>query len=234
MFHYNYLLKFSDGMQYIGCRSSSIKPELDTCYLGSGKGLPDRDKSNCTKVILAEFPTRDEAIKAEVKYILDHDCVNSPEWYNRCYSANDRHGKTSDKCTGTKAMQSKLKGRTAETHEYIRKANEKRKAYSGANRTPAQIEADKVRKEKSKGKNPSKGHSSTTNPSFSPWYYIKDTGEKVIVSECTKKDYAPKLGITPRQLEHRFHHTNINKPAKQGKLKGWVFGNVSDLETEEG
>ena len=39
-YHYTYLLEFSNGMKYIGCHSTNIKPDLDFNYLGSGRALP--------------------------------------------------------------------------------------------------------------------------------------------------------------------------------------------------
>lgn len=40
MYHYCYLLEFPDGMKYVGAKSSKLRPDLDTTYLGSGKDLP--------------------------------------------------------------------------------------------------------------------------------------------------------------------------------------------------
>lgn len=227
MNHYVYILKFVDGMKYIGVRSTHLTPKLDTCYLGSGSALPDRNRDTCVKIILKTFSTRKEATEYE-KYLIDTlDCVNSSNYYNLRNYNHDKHGST---CPATSSA---LAGRTKEDYVYIRKANEKRSKYIGNNRTPAQLEADKRLRETTKGiPNAAKGHKSTDNCAFKPWYYINAVGQLTQVFDQTKQEYAHKLGLTPRQLVHRFHYSNINKPAKQGKCKGWIFGNVSDLTGE--
>ena len=68
MYHYVYLLEFSDGMKYIGARTIHFNPELDTKYLGSGSALPkDRTLLDCTKTILSIFDTRKEAMDFEAE-----------------------------------------------------------------------------------------------------------------------------------------------------------------------
>jgi len=203
-------------MKYIGCRSTKLGPTLDACYLGSGKALPERTIKSCIKTVLAEFPTREEAIQAEIDYIKDNDCVNSPDYYNLRLATYDRHG-----TEGTPVNT----GRTKETHEYIVSANEKRKQYVGEYRTPAQKAADNRARGVSTGPNPAKGKIGINNSGFNPWYLIDPKGNYLEIM-IPKQDYAEKLGVTPRQLGHRFHHTNMHKPAKQGPLKGWTFGNL--------
>lgn len=229
MNHYTYLLTFSNGMKYIGVRSTKLKPELDTCYLGSGRYLPeDRD---CIKTILNTYPSRKEAVQAETAFIIENNCVNSDSWYNQRSWNYDKHGQTKETNTSVAKIAHKLTGRRKEDYEYIRKANLKRKKYVGDNRTPAQKEGHKSMVIKNTGvKNPAKGHKGTTNCAFKPWFYITDSGQLTIVTDETKQDYAHRIGLTPRQIVHRFHHTNINKPVKQGVCKGWIFGNLEDLE----
>lgn len=228
MNHYTYLLTFTDGMLYVGVHSTTIDPYLDESYRGSGSDLPKkRDKTVCTKKVLSTYPSREEAIKAEIQYIIDHACITSDQYYNKRLKTFDKHGQTANTHTNIQSMQSKLLGRTKETHHYLATTSEKLKRYSGDNRTEAQKAADVRLSETMKGiPNPEKGHKGITNQAFIPWYFIDSEGNKTEVFDITKKDYAPLLGLTPRQMEHRFHYTNINKPKKTGILKGWIFGNL--------
>jgi len=224
MNHYLYLITFPDGMKYVGARSTNLLPELDACYLGSGKALPKRDRDTCTKQILRIFNSREELIQAEYQYIIDNDCVNSPEYYNLRSKTFDKHGipDTSGPL---------LKGRSKHTHAYIEEANKKRVLYAGENRTPAQKHRDKLATGKKLGPNPLKGHSGTDNTAFVPWYYIDSEGNYYEVLDTTKEDFAVKLGISKRQLIHRFHYSNRHKPAKvSGRvplaIQGFTFGNL--------
>ena len=217
MFHYVYLLEFPNGMGYIGLHSTVSAPELDTCYLGSGKALPPRDPSSCTKTVLKTFPTREEAVQYEIELIELNDCVKSPIWYNLRKKTFDKHGSTLSE-EHRKLMSARQKGisRTA----YGQK-------YSGAGRTPAQRAGDLRAGAKIKGtKNPAKGSPGILNQGFVPWYYITPAGEYVEVLDIPKQDYAAKLGFTPRQLGHRFHYTNEHKVCNRSPAKGWTFGNL--------
>lgn len=232
MYHYNYLLVFPNGMKYYGVRSTTLVPELDTCYLGSGRYLPERSVNSCVKHIVATFSTRQEAVQAEADYIIANECIESDLWYNKRVGSYDKHGQTKETHEHIERTSHKLRGRTKETHEYIRQANKKRRAYSGSNRTAAQQAADKKLAETTKGiKNPKKACKGIKNGGFEPWYYIPLGGEMVKVTDIPKKEYAHKIGLTPRQISHRFTSENIGKPAKRGICKGWVFGNIKDLNT---
>lgn len=237
MNHYVYILSFIDGKKYVGVHSTVNRPEDDICYLGSGIDLPKRTIHSCTKVILATYATREEATKAEEDYILAFNCVNSDQYYNKRIHNYDKFGKHSiDVCAGTASMAQKLKGRSKESHSYIEKVAEKLKKYKGFARTPAQLNADKTKGFKTRGiKDPRKGKPGTSNNGFSPWYYITPEGDYNEVHHMTKQEFAPTIGVTPRQLGHRFHHTNMHKVAKSKPLRGWTFGDlprVTDSDTE--
>ena len=215
MNHYVYLLTFNDGMKYVGCRSTKHKPELDNVYLGSGGNLPTRDIGTCQKHILKVFPTREDAILYEIDYIIRNQCVQSDKWYNLRTRTHDRHG-------------------SKNTPEHIAKVIESRKGLvcntrSGERRTAAQKAADaKLRVGLGNGEsNPAKAHKGTDNQGFVPWYHISPEGVYTEVLDLTKAEYASKLGVTPRQLSHRFHYKNIHKAATTKPLKGWTFGNLN-------
>lgn len=215
MYHYAYLLIFPDGKKYVGARSTTLKPELDTSYLGSGSALPpDRlDTRNVEKIILAVLPTRKEIMEYEKAYIIKHDCVTSDDWFNQRTATYDRHSAV--------PWNKGLKGiPNTHTATFVRR-------YCTGYRTPAQIKGVEGMKKKLTGvKNPKKGHPGTRNCAFKPWYYITPDGEYVEVLDKTKEEMASYFGVTPRQLGHRFHYTNEHKRAKYPTLKGYIFGNL--------
>lgn len=218
MRHYTYLLEFSNNMKYIGVHSCNFAPELDVCYLGSGRYLPkDRNRFNCKKTVLKEYPSRKEALEAEISYIKQHDCVNSDKYYNVRVSTFDRYSqqtknKNRNKTVDIKALQ-------------IRAENFKQ--YTGENRTPALLDADHRRAETIRGtKNPKKSNPGIKNGGFTPWYYITPEGDYHEMFSITRKDFAPQIGLTPRQMEHRFHHTNMHKPGRTKPAKNWIFGTL--------
>lgn len=217
MYHYVYLLEFPDGMKYVGLHSTKIKPELDICYLGSGKALPLRDPTSCKKSILSTFPTREEAAQYEIDIIEQYDCVASNEWYNLRKRTYDKHGSS---------LSPEHRQLISDTHKG-RDRSAYGKKYTGEGRTPAQRAGAIIAAEKVRGtKCPNKGKPGIENSGFKPWYYIDPADNYVEVHDTPKLDYAEKLGVTPRQFYHRFHHTNEHKVAKQTSLKGWVFGNL--------
>ena len=222
MYHYVYLLTFTDGMKYVGLHSTVIKPELDTCYLGSGKALPYRTPDSCKKTILKEFETRLEAYEYEANLINEWDCVASPDFYNLRHKTYDKHG-----CS----LSDNHKKLISQTHKG-RKRTEYGKKYSGEGRTPAQKDGDKRAGEKILGtKNPAKGKPSIFNNGFIPWYYITPNGDYHEMYEITKQEFAPSIGVTYRQLIHRFHYTNEHNICKVKSLKGWTFGNLPRPQT---
>ena len=228
MYHYVYLLEFPDKMLYVGAHSCKFSPQLDSCYLGSGRHLPkNRNRFNCKKTIIGEYLTRKEAMDAELAYIIKHDCVTSKAYYNARLRTFDRHGVTKETCPGAATSSRIQKGVTKHDSAAIRKRGQNFKQYVGKNRTPALLDADRRRGETIRGtKNLAKGHPGTANPAFTPWYYITPAGDYHEVYSTTRKDFAPQLGLTPRQIEHRFHHTNIHKPGKTKPAKGFTFGTL--------
>jgi len=73
-------------MKYFGVRTSEVEPELDTKYMGSGSRITESmkqlGKDKFTKEILAKFDNREDAMEYEEVYMADHDCVDSPDYYN--------------------------------------------------------------------------------------------------------------------------------------------------------
>ena len=216
MNHYCYLLVFGDGMRYVGAHSTTLDPSLDTTYLGSGSNLPpERFEPNypITKTILATFSTREELMEFERTFIISNDCVQDKDWYNNKSATFDRHGQAPWN-----------KGLTTGQNTHVETFKER---YCNGYRTPAQIAGAASMKIKLTGvKNPAKGKKGTTNSGFIPWYSISPEGVREEHLTITKEQFGEKLGVTKRQIYHRFHPTNAHKKAKTLPLKGWTFGNL--------
>jgi hypothetical protein len=195
----------------------------------------------------------------EIRLHKLYDVKNNDNYYNQCNSTSTKFFPSRE--AFDRAAESR-RGRTAETHEYIRKQIESRKKYIGEGRTeaqkatqkhvtPAQIYADKFKRsrrgadrteaeilgrisasEKVRGtKCPAKGRPGASSTLFKPWYYIDSNGNKFEIYDTTKQDYAHKLGISARQLGHRFHYTNEHKPMysknmEKSPIYGFTFGNI--------
>lgn len=82
MNHYTYLITYQNGMKYMGVRSCKCLPEEDVKYFGSSKHTPDKSQIK-SKQILAVFPSRKEAIEAEIHYHKQHDIAVNPKYYNK-------------------------------------------------------------------------------------------------------------------------------------------------------
>lgn len=76
LYHYMYMIThILTGKIYIGIRSSRCSPEEDTGYMGSGSALKDIDRSLLLKTILSEFPSRENAIIAEMLIVNENFCL---------------------------------------------------------------------------------------------------------------------------------------------------------------
>lgn len=231
MYHYVYTLYFpSTKKSYIGCHSTTIEPELDTCYLGSGKNLPkDRNPSNCIKKIVKLFNTREEATAYEEKLIAAHNAVESEDFYNIRLHVYDKHGSH---------LSEEHKKQISE-RQTGKKRPEYAKKYKGEGRTPAQRAGSIRAGLKLRGvKNPRKGNPGVKNSAFKPWYYITPSGEYHEVYDMTLRDASSKLfHVSEHQLIHRFSPANRHKPLKQRRnaLVGYTFGFLPrplDMDTE--
>lgn len=216
MNHYCYLLVFGNGMRYVGAHSTNLEPALDTTYLGSGSHLPtERFEPNypISKTILATFPSREKLMEFERAFIEANGCVKDDGWYNNRSATFDRHGQVpwnKGISTGQNSHVETFKNR-----------------YCNGYRSPAQIAGAASMKIKLTGvKNLAKGKSGSSNNGFTPWYSISPEGERIEHTSTTKEQFGEGLGVTKRQMYHRFHPTNAHKKAKTLPLKGWTFGNL--------
>ena len=222
MHHYTYLITFPDGMKYVGVHSTVIRPDLDTRYLGSGRGLPERTPDSCVKTVLGTYPTRQEALTAEVDYILTHNCCESDNYYNIRKSSYDLHGKTKETVPGIARAAEKLRGRVNGPM-----ASHAANHLTGERRTPAQKDgAMRMRKAITGTKNPDKAHKGIDNSGFAPWYYITPEGVYTEIHTTTKQDFAVSIGVPVSQIYNRFLPYIQHQEGKQGKWKHWTFGNL--------
>lgn len=80
-YHYTYMLH--GDISYIGVRSSKCLPELDIKYWGSSKHTPKNISETHTKLILAEFPTRKEAVEHEIQLHNFYEVSTNDMYYNK-------------------------------------------------------------------------------------------------------------------------------------------------------
>lgn len=81
MYHYTYQINYSNGMKYIGVRSSECLPELDTKYVGSS-AYTDNELIT-SKEILKVFETREQALLHEIEIHELYDVARSSDYYNK-------------------------------------------------------------------------------------------------------------------------------------------------------
>ena len=110
MRHYVYYSYEEWGRGYIGARSCSCSPEADK-YLGS---FSDKSFSPKHKVILQEFSTREEAIKAEIALHNFYKVNTNPHFANRAIQTST--GFDVSGCTLSDEHKSKIKSSLVATH----------------------------------------------------------------------------------------------------------------------
>jgi hypothetical protein len=84
-YHYIYALKrLSDGAYYIGVRSCTCEPELDTKYMSSSRTVRAEIKAGerYKKKILSVWPTRKKALQEEIRLHAKHDVARSDKFLN--------------------------------------------------------------------------------------------------------------------------------------------------------
>ena len=123
MYHYVYYSYENWGRGYIGSRSCKVKPEEDVKYFGS---FYDKTFKPDSKIIIAEFDSRKDALDAEIK-LHDFYCID----VNKHFANKARQRSSGFIATGPRSQEFKdgiskrLKGRKL-TPEHIRKVSEAR------------------------------------------------------------------------------------------------------------
>ena len=119
MYHYTYIITYTDDKQYIGVRTSKCLPELDTKYIGSSKHTPNELFKS--KKILNTFNTRKEAVADEIRLHNLYSVSTSENFYNKAKQTSvgfDRSGtkptdehkqRISESLTGRKRTDEEIK-----------------------------------------------------------------------------------------------------------------------------
>lgn len=256
-YNYVYKIKYITGKYYIGVRSCDCKIE-DDLYFGSAFNVPKSVKLTGMRCILSTWSTREQA---ELEEIRLHKLINvkeHPDYYNEC-NANSTNFYPSK--AAIKQAAAKRKGRTAETHEYVRKQAEKRKQYKGDTLTEAQQNAyassersNKLRNLKgiyvgknrtdkqklrdlnmlgiSQGPNPKKAVIGLNHGRASkPWWYITDNGTYIEVMDSVRNYCKHNTLPVSHKSINRYLSGESNPDACNSKCKGWKFGYLINLNT---
>lgn len=80
MYHYTYIINYSNGMFYIGVRTCVCLPSEDP-YLGSSKYTPNH--LAIRKRILKIFPSREQAVAHETRWQRKLRVSTNPKFYNK-------------------------------------------------------------------------------------------------------------------------------------------------------
>ena len=132
-FHYVYYSYEEWGRGYIGVRTCNQIPTLDVNYFGSFK---DKTFNPTQKIILEEFPSREEAVRAEIKLHDFFDVARNPHFSNRSKQTSTRFDttgvphktETKEKMSETRTGELNSFYGKSHTEEYKRRRSEK---YSG-------------------------------------------------------------------------------------------------------
>lgn len=93
-FHYTYeITNVNNGMKYIGSRSCLCLPCFDP-YMSSSKyvkaAIKEDEHAHFVKIVLQEFPTREEAIEHEILLHNKFDVGKNPVFYNKAKQTSTR------------------------------------------------------------------------------------------------------------------------------------------------
>ena len=210
-----------DGKQYIGDHSTNNE-NLDKYYLGSGRpyltnAFHAHGKKNFKRVILEFFPSKDEAFKAQEKYIQKYNTL-APNGYN--ISPKGGHGVNGCMSEETKEkirVKNTGKKRSEETREKQRQKKLGTKRSEEAKRKTSETFQINGSKKKEKhhmwGKNLSESHKKALVTSR--------IGHKTIYSEESKKQMS---ASAQKRKGTQFWITNntINKKINIDDINEWI------------
>ena len=232
--HYVYYSYEEFGRGYIGCRTCECLPEKDV-YLGS---YHDKTFSPTQKIILETFPTREEALQAEVYLHKFYQVDKNPHFANKArqkttgfyYSAKGVVRSDEYK----KKMSERLKGREIKP-EWIAKGIENRRTYEGENNPFYGKEHSQETKELLKQRT-----TKTWKNQPHPWIGRKHSEEtKAKFKENNAGENNPNYGkITPSDVRNKIGQSKVgrklwNNGEQQKFLKecpgeGWILGGLKN------
>lgn len=140
MYHYTYIITYTDNKQYIGVRTSKCLPEDDISYIGSSKHTPNELFKS--KQILNVFKTRKEAVENEIKLHNQYSVSTSQNFYNKAKQTSTRFDTTGIKLSDEhkELLSKKLKNRII-NEEHKQKIS---KSLTGRKRTDEEIKNIKI------------------------------------------------------------------------------------------
>jgi hypothetical protein len=232
--HYVYYSYEEFGRGYIGCRTCECLPEKDV-YLGS---YHDKTFSPTQKIILETFPTREEALQAEVYLHKFYQVDKNPHFANKSqqkttgfyYSAKGVVRSDEYK----KKMSERLKGREIKP-EWIAKGIENRRTYEGENNPFYGKEHSQETKELLKQRT-----TKTWKNQPHPWIGRKHSEEsKTKFRENNKGERNPNYGkiaspeVKEKQRQSKVGRKLWNNGEQQKFLKecpgeGWILGGLKN------
>ena len=231
MFHYTYLLLHkTNGMRYIGVRSSKVSPLEDFLYWGSSRHIPSDVKKTHIKIILKEFSTRQEAVEHEILLHNLNDVAKSPFFYNKAKQTSTGFDTSGIKLSEeTKAkLSALLKGRTfsentrkqmSESHKILASKPDYVNPRQGVtlNDTLKQKISLRVKElECNKG---------TNNNKFVPWFISYPTVTHLFYG-ITKKDKALQEGLSKGTYQNLCSRSKGIRTISKGKFKDCIVGDI--------
>ena len=189
-------------MMYIGKRSCSCLPELDTSYMGSSKYVP---KDECIKVILNTFTSSIDAINDEIALHNTFDVAVNSMFYNRSKQTSTKFDTTGISITPSEATKQKL--RTAKKGVVPNWSTE------GKQLVLANLAKSRTSEARSKAaatmvKNGS--NVGTKNSQFRPWY-ISTTTITYLYYDISKAE------LSVQQGHYRKYYADVQKTFNRNK-----------------
>lgn len=253
-YNYVYEITYPNGMKYIGVRSCNC-PIAEDDYLGSAFHIPKEVKQSGVKRILTTHETRELADLEEIRLHKELNVKDNNLYYNQCNANSTKFYPSKE---ALKRSAEARRGRTKETHEYIRKQVKAREKYVGENRTNAQKKADndpianakrseakrklsgenRTEKQKARdakmlgvkqGPNPKKGHKGLASSKAKAWWY-KEPGKPIVEVLDSVTNYCKQVSLpVTRASISRYLNGESNPEASNSKAKGWKFGHLINI-----
>lgn len=239
-YHYVYYSYEEYGRGYIGSRSCSCPPQMDRNYFGS---FTDKTFKPTSKIIIAEFNSRDEALLAEINLHSFYDVVKNPHFVNKAKlttSGFSREGVTLSRETREKISKTHL-GKTfsEEARKNMSKAHKGKPISENT-----KIAAKKTCEQRVGSRNPMYGKPLSDSHKKK----ISDKNKGRVVSDYTREllsskklaEQNPMYGKTAEK--HHFYGKKHSEESKElmrekNRGKGWFTNgvkNVRALECPEG
>ncbi len=248
MFHYTYLLLHkTNGMRYIGVRSSKVSPLEDFLYWGSSRHIPSDVKKTHIKIILKEFSTRQEAVEHEILLHNLNDVAKSPFFYNKAKQTSSKFDTSGIKLS----EEHKEKCRKASTGKYHTEETKAKlsallKGRTFSENTRKQMsESHKILASKPDYVNPRQGftlndtlkqkislrvkelecNKGTNNNKFVPWFISYPTVTHLFYG-ITKKDKALQEGLSKGTYQNLCSRSKGIRTISKGKFKDCIVGDI--------